>query len=227
MADIKIQHLLTLSYLLSVGAQYNFVHITTGLLGKSIKRSQQAASKHLVELEDGNFIERITDGRRMSVKITKKGYDQILSLYSALESGLSSSPPYIRLHGRLVAGMGEGAYYMSRKGYTRQFKSCIGYAPFPGTLNVMLEDKADIKTVMQLDGMEGIKIDGFADGTRTYGWVKCFAAVLNDSIDCHLIRLERTHHDPSIIELISQSNIRKKARLQNGSDVTIVIPVSH
>jgi len=43
----------------------------------------------------------------------------------------------------------------------------------------------------------------------TYGWVKCFHVMLNNSIKCELIRLERTHHDNSVIELISKNNLRK------------------
>ena len=52
MTELKIQHLLTLSYLLSKGAKYNYVTLTTSSLGKNIKKSQQAASKHLLELEE-------------------------------------------------------------------------------------------------------------------------------------------------------------------------------
>ena len=37
--------------------------------------------------------------------------------------------------------MGEGSYYMSLKGYKKQFKEKLGYEPFPGTLNLKLEDK--------------------------------------------------------------------------------------
>ena len=44
MSDLKIQHILTLTQLLSKGARYNFVQVTSSSLGKSIKKSQQAAS---------------------------------------------------------------------------------------------------------------------------------------------------------------------------------------
>jgi len=50
-----------------------------------------------------------------------------------------------------------------------------------------------------------------------------FSCMLNDSIKCELIRLERTHHDNSVIELISKNSLRKTARLKNGSKVTIKI----
>lgn len=226
MTDIKIQHILTLSYLLSKGAKYNFVPVTTSSLGKNIKKSQQAASKHLVELEQGGFIERILNGRVSSVKITSKGFAEMIKLSTVLNSSLKSSPSYIELRGNLISGMGEGAYYMSLKGYTKQFKNKIGYVPFPGTLNVKLDSKENIESIRQFDALDGVLIKGFSDGKRTYGWVKCFSAILNKSVDCQLIRLERTHHDPSVIELISKTNIRKHAKLSDGSKVIIKIPIN-
>ncbi len=226
MTELKIQHILTLTNLLSKGAKYNFVTITTSSLGKNIKKSQQAASKHLLELENNNFIERIISGRKISVKITPKGYSEMIKLSLALQKSLTSSLSNVLFKGTLVSGMGEGAYYMSLKGYTKQFKSKIGYIPFPGTFNVKLEKKEYIEAIRQFEGIDGIHIHGYSDGKRTYGWVKCFKAKLNSSFDCELIRLERTLHDTSTIELISKSNLRKTAKLSDGSKVTIMIPIN-
>ena len=147
MTELKIQHILTLVHLLSKGAKHNFVTITTSSLGRSIKKSQQAASKHLVELENNNFIERIISGRQISVKITARGYAELVKLSNVLQKSLTSSPSEVLLKGTLVSGMGEGAYYMSLKGYTKQFQSKIGYMPFPGTLNVKLGKKEGDSTV--------------------------------------------------------------------------------
>ena len=226
MTELKIQHILTLTYLLSKGAKYNFVTTTTSSLGKSIKKSQQAASKHLLELENSNFIERIISGRKISVKITPKGYSEMVKLSQALQKSLTSSSSNVLLKGTLVSGMGEGAYYMSLKGYTKQFKSKIGYVPFPRTFNIKLGKKEYTETIRQFEGMEGIHIDGYSDGKRTYGWVKCFKAKLNSSFDCELIRLERTHHDTSTIELIAKNNLRKTAKLSDDSKITITIPIN-
>jgi len=226
MTELKIQHILTLSHLLSKGAKHNFVTITTSSLGKSIKKSQQSASKHLLELENNNFIERIISGRSVSVKITPKGYSELVKLSNTLQKSLISSPSEVLLKGTLVSGMGEGAYYMSLKGYTKQFKSKIGYVPFPGTFNVKLGKKEYTEAIRQFEGMEGTLIKGYSDEKRTYGWVKCFKAKLNSSFDCQLIRLERTHHDTSTIELISKNNLRKAAKLSDGSSVSINIPIN-
>lgn len=225
MTELKIQHILTLTYLLSKGAKHNFVTVTTESLGKSIHKSQQAASKHLVDLENNQFIERVISGRNISVKITLKGFSEMVKLSSTLQKSLESSPSHVELKGTLVSGLGEGSYYMSLKGYTKQFKTKIGYIPFPGTLNVRLDKKIYQEAIKQFENLGGIKIESFSDGKRTYGWVKCFHAKVNNSINCELVLLERTHHDNSIIELISQVCIRKLGKLKDGSIISIKIPI--
>lgn len=225
MTELKIQHIITLTHLLSKGAKHNFVTITTDSLGKSIKKSQQAASKYLLELENNQFIERIISGRNISVKITPKGFSEMVKLSTTLQKSLDSFPSHVELNGTLISGMGEGAYYMSLKGYTKQFQSKIGYIPFPGTLNVRLDKKIHQEAIKQFEVLGGTTIESFSDGKRTYGWVKCFHAKINHSIDCELIILERTHHDNSIIELISKVCIRKLGKLKDGSQITITIPI--
>ena len=204
----------------------NYVSVTTSSLGKSIKKSQQAVSKHLLELDKNQFIKRIISGRNISVKITPKGYTEMVKLSSILQKSLDSSPSHVELKGTLVSGLGEGAYYMGLKGYTKQFQTKIGYIPYPGTLNVRLDQKIHQEAMQQFETLNGIKIKSFSDGKRTFGWVKCFAAKLDNSTNCELIILERTHHDDSIIELISKSCLRKTAKLKDGSKVSIKIPIN-
>ena len=222
MPDIRVQHILTLAHLLSRGARHNFVPVTTAGLGRAIKKSQQAASRHLQDLEGSGFIERISDGRGQSVRITPRGYGEVIKLSGILRSCTGAPESRMVLGGRLVSGMGEGAYYMSLDGYTVQFKERIGYVPFPGTLNVQLDGREHIEAVRRLDASGGVGIDGFSDGQRTYGQVRCFAGRIG-SVDLHLIRPERTHHDPSVIELISVHDIRRTAGLSDGSKVTVRI----
>ena len=225
MSELKIQHLITLTELLSKGARHNYITITTGNLGKKIGKSQQAASKHLLELEQGGLVERVTAGRKVSVKLTQKGFEQISEIYNLLKTSLQATPQTIDVNGVLVAGMGEGKYYMSLKGYTKQFRDKIGYVPFPGTLNVKLDKKEQIESLRQLTNLDGTKIDGFSDGKRTYGWVKCFSCRINGKVDAQLILLERTHHDLSTIEIISKTEIRKRLGLKNGSAISVRVSI--
>ena len=90
-------------------------------------------------------------------------------------------------------------------------------------MNIKLNQLQATQIIQQLDDLDSVMIDPFSDGKRTYGWVKCFHTTLNNSINCELIRLERTHHDSSVIELISKNNLRKTAGLKTGSKVTVQI----
>jgi riboflavin kinase len=225
MTDLKTQHLLTLAHILSKGGKHNFVNITTTSLGKEIGKSQQSASLHLKELEIGGFIERIQSGRKQSIKITNKGFIELSTLHNLLSKLISNSPNSMNVIGTITSGMGEGAYYMSMKGYTKQFKSKLGYIPYPGTLNVQLKDKKFSEAISKLSNYEGTKINAFSDGKRTFGWVKCFKSKINNKIDCELILLERTHHDTTIVEFISKNNIRKSLKIGNKSNVKVKISI--
>ncbi len=225
MPEIKLQHILTLIELLSKGARHNFVELTTTLLGKDIGRSQQAASKHLLDLETSGYVERLKKGQKYAVKVTDKGYSEIQSLYLSLRAALESAPTTMDFEGNVISGMGEGAYYMSLEGYRRQFREKLGYEPYPGTLNVRLTDQIYMNGRLELGKHPSIFINGFSDGTRTYGWVKCYRATINDgAIDnAAVLVLERTHYDDSMLEVIGPISIKQAAGIKNGDRIKVQV----
>jgi riboflavin kinase, archaea type len=223
--NIKLQHILTIVELLSKGARHNFVEVTTTELGKGISRSQQAASKHLLDLENSGYIERVKRGQKSAVRVTDKGYSEIQSLFSSLRTALESSPAAIDFEGSVVSGMGEGAYYMSLDGYRRQFQEKLGYEPYPGTLNIRLTDQIFMNARRELGKHSSIFIDGFSDGTRTYGWVKCYRAIINNGAvaNAAVLVLERTHYDDSMLEVIAPTPIKQTAGIKNGDRVKVQV----
>ena len=66
------------------------------------------------------------------------------------------------MRGKIVAGQGKGQYYISREGYSRQFLQYLGFIPFPGTLNVLLEAPFPAE-------QEAIKIEGFQEEGKSFG----------------------------------------------------------
>jgi riboflavin kinase len=212
--------------LLSKGARHNFIEVTTSDLGKDIARSQQAASKHLLDLETSGYIERARRGQKFAVRITDKGYSEIQSLFASLKSAIESAPAVIDFEGSVVSGMGEGAYYMSLEGYRKQFKEKLGYVPYPGTLNIRLTDQLFMNARRELGSHPSIFVDGFGDGTRTYGWVKCYRATINGTVDnAAVLVLERTHYDDSMLEVIAPMSIKDAAGIKNGDRVKVQVHV--
>lgn len=227
MSEIKLQHIVTMTELLLRGAQHNFIEVTTTDLGKDIKRSQQAASRHLLDLETAGYIERLKKGQKFRIKITGRGYSEVESLFSILKAAMEFAPFTIDFEGTVVPGMGEGSYYMSLDGYRKQFKERLGYEPYPGTLNVKLVDQIFMNARREIDKYNSVFIDGFSDNTRTYGWVKCYIANINNgAIDnAAVLILERSHYDESMLEVIAPVSLKESAGIRNGDKISIKVHI--
>lgn len=225
MDKVKTTHIPILIELLHIGAKNGYVEVSTISLAKKTKKSQQAASRHLVELEENGYINRIRSGGKNSVKITKEGIAAITDLYVLLQSVLEGKKPVFEMNGEVFSGLGEGAYYMSMNGYRRQFVKNLGFDPYPGTLNLRLETIIDRQQRRNLESQPNIHIDGFEDGKRTYGWAKCYLAKINKKLSGAIIILERAHYDHSVIEIISPINIRDKLKLKNGDKLLVTVHI--
>jgi riboflavin kinase len=175
------------------------------------------------------YIERLRNGKKFRVRITDKGCYQIENLSSMIKSAIESSPDTIDLEGMVISGMGEGAYYMSLDGYRKQFKDKLGYDPYPGTLNVKLVDQVYINARRELGKFPSIFIEGFSDKTRTYGWAKCYMAIINNNAikNAAILFLERTHYDDSMLEVIAPCSIKNSIGVKNGDRISIKVFINN
>jgi riboflavin kinase len=181
MSNITFQHIVILSELLLCGAKNNFVELTTNEIAKKIKRSQQLASKELLDLEFFGCIKRNKKSKKYTIKVTERGYQQVYDHFLFLKTAVESFKHVIDFEGHIITGMGEGAYYMSLDGYKKQFKEKLGYEPYPGTLNIKLNSMLFVEAKKEMLKYPSINIEGFSDQSRTFGWVKCYPASINDS----------------------------------------------
>lgn len=225
MSNITFQHIVILSELLLCGAKNNFVELTTNEIAKKIKRSQQLASKELLDLEFFGCIKRNKKSKKYTIKVTERGYQQVYDHFLFLKTAVESFKHVIDFEGHIITGMGEGAYYMSLDGYKKQFKEKLGYEPYPGTLNIKLNSMLFVEARKEMLKYPSINIEGFSDQSRTFGWVKCYPASINDSknINSSILILERTHYDDSIIELIAPFSIKEQFSLKNGDYVKLKV----
>jgi riboflavin kinase, archaea type len=228
MQDIKSEYIITLAKLLLKGAKDNFIEFTSTDIGIEINKSQQAASKIILELQEMKYVERIKKGHGYMIRVTEEGLSSVKKMSEFLNMALNSPPGNIHFNGILVSGMGEGKYYMSLEGYRKQFKKKIGYIPYPGTLNIRIFDPLSLENREKIERFGYQFIDGFSDSERTYGWVKCYSAIMNDNVDIQsdLLILERTHHDKNMLEIIAPVNIKQVMGLKNGDNVKVTLQAS-
>jgi len=214
----------TLFKLAEMGASRRTVKISTEYLAKRVGLSQQSASRHLIRLEKRGWISRTITPEGCLIRITDSGISELKKLYSSLQAIFEAAYPLsVTLEGILFTGLGEGAYYVTRNGYRKQFIEKLGFDPFPGTLNLKLTSDYDVKTRMELESYPAIEIQGFKSKTRTFGPVKCYPAVINNKVKGAVVAALRSHYNSSVIEVIAPYYLRGKLKLKDGHKVKVEI----
>jgi len=218
------RHLFTLLKLADMGAHRRVARISTEYLAEKLGMSQQTASRYLIELDRKRWIERTITAEGCLIRITDSGVKELQKLYSNLRYLMEIAyPPSVTLEGTVFTGLGEGAYYISKEQYRKQFIEKLGFDPYPGTLNLKLTTDYDIKTRAELEAYPAIAIDGFVNENRTFGSVKCYPVTIENKERGALILALRSHYDTSVLEIISPVPIRKHLKLKDGHKVKVEV----
>ncbi len=204
------------------GASHRGVVISLSWLANRLGTSRQTAARRLAGLEGQGLIERVLGTRGQSVCITPAGLAALRAFHHELGSILKPMPRSMRLSGRVVAGMGEGSYYMSQLHYIKQFERELGFTPYPGTLDIKLE-KDSLEIGEMLARLPSNQVSGFETSERTFGPVKYFPAKLRKS-NVALILPHRSHHS-DVVELVARGNLRRTLRLKDGDLVHVEVTV--
>lgn len=203
-----------------MGAYQRSVPYNTSLVAKSIGVSQQTASRRLIEMEKLGLLTRSLDGKNQTVRITKEGLESLNQMYRVLRSVFESPRAEVEINAVVFSGLSEGAYYMGMEGYRKQFRSKLGFDPFPGTLNLRVK-KEGLGARRELDSNAFVEIEGFANKTRTYGAVKGYRAIINGEVQGAVIVPVRAHYGEDVIEVISPEKLRTRFNLKDGDVVNI------
>ena len=91
------------------------------------------------------------------------------------------------------------------------------------TFNVKLESPIQMEQKRELRSREGLRIQGFENGTRTYGGARCYRSLVNGKYPAAILVIDRTHYDDSVMEIISPVNFRKDLGIKEGDEVTVTV----
>ena len=218
------QHLYMLLKLADMGAYRRTAKVSTEYLAGKLGISQQTASRYLIELEHRGWIQRNVTPEGGLIKIDDAGTKELQKLYSNLKFLIEKAyPPSVTLEGAVFTGLGEGAYYISKESYRKQFAEKLGFDPYPGTLNLKLTADYDIKTRMELDAYPAVEVAGFQNQDRTFGLVKCYPATIDNKVKGALVTALRSHYDVSVLEIIASVCLRRHLNLKDGNKVKVEI----
>jgi riboflavin kinase, archaea type len=125
------------------------------------------------------------------------------------------------LEGEVFSGIGRGRYYVGHPEYQRRFESCLGYRPYPGTLNVKLGEKS-VPAMRELKGARGVRIERFTFEGEGFSALRCFGGSLSGERVAVLV-IDVTHYNETVAELVSPGYLRGKLGLDDGDRVKVIL----
>ncbi|MDH4214786.1 MAG: DUF120 domain-containing protein [Candidatus Odinarchaeota archaeon] len=214
----------TLYSLANKGAIHNKTVLTTSELGDLMNVSQQTASRRIALCVEAGYLLRIHTADGMLLQLTNTGRDELLRVFSNLEVAFTPRQDNIVIEGRLVTGLGEGAYYVDV--YASKLREALGFKPHLGTLNVKVTDDDSRRAIGRMKNTPPLVVTGFRHKGRTFGDVICYRVRVNNEIEAAVVMAQRTHHSEDILEVVAPVDIRKTLNVEDDSKITLtVIPL--
>ncbi len=199
------------------------ITISSVEFGELLGVSQQTSSRRIQDLEKNGWIKRKIEGKTQTIELTESGLNTLFKMYTNLKQILNN----VVITGMVTEGMGEGGYYVSIKQYYDQFKGGLGFEPFKGTLNLVLNDTNNSILREIINNKTPVVIQGFKDDQREYGQVNCYKVVIyrlenrEKKVIAALLDIKRTHHKKNTIEILASQYLRDYFVLKNGDELVI------
>lgn len=188
------------------------VELSSSELARRCKEAPAAVARRVSRLVEDGLLARERRGQTQLLRVTRKGEAALVREFRDY-CNVFAAHRHRGVRGRLVSGLGEGQYYISQPGYTRQFTEKLGFEPFPGTLNLHLDRPF-------VEPSTSVRVEGFQNGRRTFGAVRCYPAVVGD-VPAAVIRPERSHYPDDVVEVIAPVNLRLELGLKDGDVVEL------
>jgi len=202
-----------LSRIAAGGGINNTLETSTGKLSRQLRVSQQTVSRRLMELERAGAIQRELRSDGINLRLTPKGKEMLEHEYTILKSVFEEQKHGLK--GLVSSGEGEGAYYV--KQYRKKIESCFGFEPFPGTLNVKVQQG---EGVLFLSKIEKRRIEKFKTKEREFGGIDCYKVKIGE-IDAGIIIPHRTRHGKEIVEVVAPVFLRGYFKLKDNDSIQL------
>ena len=123
----------------------------------------------------------------------------------------------IELAGRVFSGQGEGKKYVALSWVKQQIKEKLGFNPYPGTLNLRL-DEENVKRRVLLERSAELRLchsEGYCTGLL-------FKASL-DGVACGVVIPQVESYPENVLEVVASVNLKQELRLRDGDLVTVAV----
>jgi riboflavin kinase len=125
------------------------------------------------------------------------------------------------LHGTIVSGLGEGAYFMALSWVRDGVGRTLGFDPYPGTLNVCLDDREARLTWREIRERLALRLAPPPPETCG-GWL--IPLVVAPDVRAAVVVPDVTRHAEDVLEVIADVHVRSRLGLEEGDPVTLLFP---
>ncbi len=127
-----------------------------------------------------------------------------------------------QINGELITGVGRGAKFIAIPIYNEIFKFLLQKPPFLGTLNLKISESDGLQVEDQFKN--GKVYDNLIYENKSYGGIITKKVIIeknDESLNCIGVKPLRTTHDSTILEIVSDVNIRATWKISDGHSVTV------
>ena len=127
-----------------------------------------------------------------------------------------------QLIGRLATGIGMGTSFTQLPWAKEQFIDRVGIDPFPGTINVIVDDPESMPVWVRLKQTASIRMENPNDGPYDCD-AKCWKVTINGKIDGAIVHPLVDGYPPAQVEVIAPVSVRDTLGIEDGDTVTLMI----
>ena len=130
--------------------------------------------------------------------------------------------PGEQLLGRLTTGIGQGKHFTRLDWARQQFMNKLGIDPFPGTINLIIDDLESMKAWNHLQGTTGVRIDNPNDDPHDCD-ARCYPVSIEGQTDGAIALPEVAGYSPLQIEVIAAKRVRDVLGIEDGDSLRLDI----
>ncbi len=124
--------------------------------------------------------------------------------------------------GRLATGIGQGKHFTRLEWAQRQFVERLGIDPYPGTVNVIIDEAASLAVWDRLKATPGVLIENPNDGPHDCD-ARCYPVEIEGRFDAAIVLPEVDGYGRDVIEMICAVGIRNALGIADGDRLSVTI----
>ena len=121
----------------------------------------------------------------------------------------------MKVKGRVVKGLGESGKFLAIDWVDAQLRESLGFSPFPGTLNVVVED-ASVQEILKSKSTKRLthKSEGFCDAVLS-------KVLVCDKYECGVVIPLVQGYDGRLLEIVAPVHLKQALCINDGDEIVL------